>query len=120
MAKKAQTPPEVAETEENVSDDLETTATTTSETIDQRLPTMEEPELDILNKIADDCIELRDQRDMIKAKFEDACDAMRHKMRDLDRKRYRRHDFTLVIEDSEKLVIKKATKEPKNPSTRKK
>lgn len=87
---------------------------------DPRLPGMEEPEIDELNILGDNCITAKETRDQAKTKFEDACDQMRLKMREHDRKRYNRRGFSLVIEDSEKLVIKKA--EPgkvKNPRTKK-
>lgn len=79
---------------------------------EQRLPTMEEPEIDELNRLGDDCIELKQKRDNAKSEFDDACDIMRQKMRDHGRKRYNRQGFSLVIEDTEKLVIKKAEKAP--------
>ena len=52
MAKRATAEAKVAETVETGSKDLETTGETVSEPIDPRLPTMEEPELEILNKMA--------------------------------------------------------------------
>ena len=91
------------------------------QTEEQRLPTMEEPEIDELNRQADNCIDLKAERDAAKTAFDDACDVMRQKMREFDRKRYNRRGFSLVIEDTEKLVVKKAenVKGPKNPSTKK-
>jgi hypothetical protein len=82
-----------------------------------RLPGMEEPEIDELNTLGDECIFAKEKRDKAKTEFEDSCDIMRQKMREHGRKRYHRRGFSLVIEDSEKLVIKKAenVKKPKNP-----
>lgn len=87
---------------------------------DQRLPTMEEPEIDELNWQAEKCITAKEKRDQAKTAFDDECDVMRAKMHEYDRKRYNRRGFSLVIEDSEKLVIKKAEQGvPKNPRVKK-
>lgn len=81
-----------------------------------RLPTMEEPEIDELNRQADNCIAALEKKKMATAAAKDEDDIMREKMREFGRKRYSRHGFSLVIEDSEKLVIKKAEPaSPKNP-----
>ncbi len=93
----------------------------TSHTADQRLPSMEEPEIDELNLLGDNCIDAKEKRDQAKTAFDDSCDIMRAKMHEYGRKRYNRHGFSLVIEDSEKLVIKKAEQAPpKNPKQAKK
>jgi len=85
----------------------------------QRLPTMEEPEIDELNLQSDICLDAKEKRDQAKTEFADACDVMREKMREFGRKRYNRRGMSLVIEESEKLVIKKAeAAPPKNPSTK--
>jgi hypothetical protein len=81
---------------------------------------MEEPDIDELNAQADICLDLKKKRENLNTAWEDACDLMRSKMRDHGRKRYKRHGYPFVIEESEKLVIKKLEdKAPKNPSTRK-
>lgn len=54
---------------------------------DQRLPTMEEPEIDALNYQGDACIAAKEARDKAKAAFDDQCDIMRQKMHEYDRKR---------------------------------
>ena len=85
-----------------------------------RLPGMEEPAIEELDKLGDECIFAKEKRDKAKTVFDDACDHMREKMREHDRKRYNRRGFSLVIEDTEKLVIKKAEQAPpKTPSTKK-
>lgn len=82
---------------------------------------MEEMEIDALNYQGDACIAAKEARDKAKAAFDDQCDIMRQKMHEYDRKRYNRRGFSLVIEDSEKLVIKKAEQAPaKNPRKEKK
>jgi hypothetical protein len=87
---------------------------------DGRLPGMEEPEIGELNNLADVAIASKIAKDLAVSKFKDDCDIMREKMREYERKRYTRGGFTLVIEDSEKLQIKKAeAAPPKNPSTKK-
>lgn len=85
-----------------------------------RLPGMEEPAIEELDRLGDDCIFAKEKRDKAKTEFADSCDVMRNKMRDHGRKRYNRKGFSLVIEDSEKLVIKKAEqpKPPKNPKAK--
>jgi hypothetical protein len=82
-----------------------------------RLPGMEEPAIEELDRLGDDCIDTKEARDKAKTAFDDKCDIMRQKMREHGRKRYNRRGFSLVIEDTEKLVIKKAenVKAPKNP-----
>lgn len=86
---------------------------------EQRLPSMEEPEIDELNALADACIDAKAAKEKANATFKDQCDVMRENMRTFKRKRYTRDGFTLTIEDSEKLVIKKAEQAPpKNPSTK--
>lgn len=91
------------------------------ETPSTRLPGMEEPAIEELDKLGDECILAKEKRDQAKTVFDDACDRMREKMREHDRKRYNRRGFSLVIEDTEKLVIKKAEQSgPKQPSTKKK
>ena len=83
---------------------------------EQRLPTMEEPEIDEPNHLGDIVIDAKQKRDNAKTAFDDACDIMRQKMRDHGRKRYNRRGMSIVIEDTEKLVIKKAEQSsPKNP-----
>lgn len=85
-----------------------------------RLPTMEEPEIDELNRLGDMAIDLKEAKEKANAAFKDGCDVMREKMREYERKRYARRGFVITIEDSEKLVIKKAEAAPaKNPSTKK-
>lgn len=87
---------------------------------DPRLPGMEEPEIDELNRQADLCLDLVAKRDNAKTAYEDSADVMRAKMKEFGRKRYMRHGRPFIIEDSEKLVIKKAeNKSPKNPRTKK-
>lgn len=87
---------------------------------ERRLPTMEEPEIDELNALADRCVDAKDKKEKANAAFKDECDIMREKMREYGRKRYTRRGMTLTIEDSEKLVIKKAeAAPPKNPRTKK-
>ncbi len=87
-----------------------------AEAYEPRLPTMEEPQNDELNRLADIAIDAKEAKEKATAQFKDDCDSMRNRMRDFDRKRYTRRGFTLVIEDSEKLVIKKAEQAPpKNP-----
>jgi hypothetical protein len=89
-------------------------------TVEARLPGMEEPDIEELNGQADICLDLKKKRENLNTAWEDACDLMRSKMRDHGRKRYKRHGYPFVIEESEKLVIKKLEdKAPKNPSTRK-
>lgn len=86
---------------------------------EQRLPTMEEPEIDELNALADACLDLEEKKRAAKAASSDADDIMREKMREYGRKRYGRHGWSIVIEDSEKLVKKKDKHAgPKNPSTK--
>lgn len=82
-----------------------------------RLPGMEEPAIEELDRLGDDCIDTKEARDKAKTAFDDKCDIMRQKMREHGRKRYNRRGFSLVIEDTEKLVIKKAenVKAPKHP-----
>jgi hypothetical protein len=58
--------------------------------------------------MGDNCIALKERRDQAKTEFDDACDLMRQKMNEHKRKRYNRRGFSLVVEESEKLVIKKA------------
>jgi hypothetical protein len=100
-------------------DEIETVEAT-SQTAAPRLPTMEEPEIDELNLLADRCIDAKAAKEQANAAFKDECDVMRENMRTFKRKRYTRHGFTLTIEDSEKLVIKKAEQAPpKNPGTKK-
>ncbi len=87
-----------------------------TQAVDQRLPTMEEPEIDELNLQADNCIDALEKRKAAVTASKDQDDIMRQKMREFGRKRYSRHGWSLVIEDSEKLVIKKAEQAPaKNP-----
>jgi hypothetical protein len=87
-----------------------------------RLPGMEDPAVEELDRLGDDCIFAKEKRDKAKTEFDDSCDIMREKMREYGRKRYNRRGFSLVIEDTEKLVIKKAenVKAPKNPKIIKK
>lgn len=93
-------------------------ASETDETPSTRLPGMEEPAIEDLDRQADICVEAKEKRDQAKTAFDDSCDVMRQKMHEYDRKRYNRRGFSLVIEDSEKLVIKKAEQAPaKNPKT---
>jgi hypothetical protein len=73
-----------------------------------RLPGMEEPAIEELDRMGDNCIALKERRDQAKTEFDDACDLMRQKMNEHKRKRYNRRGFSLVVEESEKLVIKKA------------
>lgn len=84
-----------------------------------RLPGMEEPSIERLDRQADVCITANEKKKLAEAEFKDACDEMRNRMRDEGRKRYTRRGFSLVLEESEKLVIKKAEAgKPKNPSTK--
>lgn len=86
---------------------------------EQRLPTMEEPEIDELNRQADVCIAKLQERKLASTASKDADDVMREKMREFGRKRYSRHGKSFVIEESEKLVIKDETQNPPlNPSTK--
>lgn len=86
----------------------------------ERLPGMEEPAIEELDRYGDKCIVAKEKKEAAATAFADACDEMRIKMRDHERKRYSRRGFSLVIEESEKLVIKKAEQAPaKNPSTKK-
>lgn len=85
-----------------------------------RLPTMEEPQIDELNRQADNCIEALKKRKQAVSASKDEDDIMREKMREHGRKRYSRRGWSIVIEESEKLVIKEeAPAAPKNPSTKK-
>lgn len=88
--------------------------------VEPRLPTMEEPEIDDLNRQADNCIAALEKKKQATTASKDEDDIMRYKMREHGRKRYSRRGFSIVLEESEKLVIKKAEQgQPKNPSTRK-
>lgn len=81
-----------------------------------KLPGMEEPEIDELNLQADNCIAALEKRKQATTASKDQDDIMRQMMHKFDRKRYSRHGWSIVIEDSEKLVIKKAEQAPpKNP-----
>jgi hypothetical protein len=85
-----------------------------------RLPGMEEPSIERLDRQADVCIDLNEKKKAAESAFKDACDEMRNRMRGEGRKRYTRRGFSLVLEESEKLVIKKAeAAKPKTPSTKK-
>lgn len=88
---------------------------------DGRLPGLEEPEIGELNNLADVCIEKLELKKQAITASKDADDVMRVCMRKHGRKRYSRRGMSIVIEDSEKLVIKKAEKGtgPKSPSTKK-
>lgn len=88
----------------------------TGKPVDQRLPSMEEPEIDELNRLADICLDLEDKKRLAKTESADADDLMRVKMREFGRKRYSRRGWSIVIEDTEKLVKKKdKNTPPKNP-----
>lgn len=82
-----------------------------------RLPGMEEPAIEELDRLGDICISAKEEKETAKTEFDNQCDIMRLRMRDLGRKRYSRRGFILTIQDTEKLVIKKAEqpKSPKNP-----
>lgn len=83
---------------------------------ERRLPTMEEPEIDELNLQADKCIEALEKKKTATTVAKDEDDIMRQKMHAFGRKRYSRRGWSLVVEGSEKLVIKKAEPgKPKNP-----
>jgi hypothetical protein len=85
-----------------------------------RLPGMEEPAIEDLDRMGDNCISLKEKRDKAKTEFDDACDIMRQKMKQYERKRYNRRGFSLVVEESEKLVIKKAEQAKTNKRSGKK
>lgn len=81
-----------------------------------RLPGMEEPPIEELNRQADACIDALAKRKQATAASKDQDDIMRQMMHKHDRKRYSRQGWSIVIEDSEKIVIKKAEQAPpKNP-----
>lgn len=106
-----------AEIESDETEESEETSPVSS----TRLPGMEEPDIEELDRLGDDCIDAKEKRDQAKTAFDDHCDHMRQRMRHHGRKRYNRRGFSLVIEDSEKLVIKKAEQAPaKNPKKSKK
>lgn len=98
---------------EGTADDMEAAAADLPST---RLPGMEEPTLEILDKQADVCIEYFEKKKDAATASKDQDDIMRQMMHDNGRKRYSRHGWSIVIEDTEKLVIKKAeAAPPKNP-----
>lgn len=83
---------------------------------EQRLPGLEEPEIEDLNRLADVCIEKLEKRKQATTASKDADDIMRVAMHKFNRKRYNRKGWSIVIEDSEKLIVKKAENAPpKNP-----
>lgn len=79
---------------------------------DGRLPGLEEPEIGALNVQADKCIDAFEKKKKAAAESKDQDDVMRKKLKESGRKRYSRHGWSIVIEDSEKLVIKKADGSP--------
>ncbi len=78
-------------------------------TVEARLPGMEEPVIDELNHQADKCIDAFNKKKNSAAASKDEDDIMRSLMHKHGRKRYARQNWSMVIEDSEKLVIKKNT-----------
>ncbi|CAN5353819.1 hypothetical protein BH10ACI2_BH10ACI2_00120 [soil metagenome] len=92
-----------------------------AETPSTRLPGMEEPAIEALDRQADMCLEALKKRKDATAASKDQDDIMREKMREHGRKRYSRRGFSIVIEDSDQLVIKKAEQAPpRNPKIVKK
>ena len=73
-----------------------------------RLPGMEEPAIEELDRQADNCIAQLERKKKETAACKDADDLMRELMRKHGRKRYARRGWSLVDEESHKLVIKKA------------
>lgn len=73
-----------------------------------RLPGMEEPAIEELDRQADNCIAELERKKKAAAASKDADDLMREMMRKHGRKRYARRGWSLVDEESHKLVIKPA------------
>jgi hypothetical protein len=72
-----------------------------------RLPGMEEPAIDELDRQADNCIEALERRKNAVSNSKDQDDIFRNLLRKHGRKRYARRGWALVISESEKLDIKK-------------
>lgn len=83
-----------------------------SDTPSNRLPGMEEPAIEELDAQADICIEAFEKKKNAATASKDQDDVMRQKMHEFERKRYSRRGWSIVIEDSEKLVIKRAEGKP--------
>lgn len=86
------------------------------ESPEPRLPTMEEPEIDELNRQADKVRQALEARKRANDEYKDQEEIMREKMRTFGRKRYHRNGKVYSIHDSEKLVIKDDTQKTPKPS----
>lgn len=73
-----------------------------------RLPTMEEPATDELDRLADRLLEAREKKDKARAEFKDEEEIFRGKMNDLHRKKYIRKGMHIILEDSQHVTYKKA------------
>lgn len=71
-----------------------------------RLPGMEEPALDVLDRQADICIDALERKKKAAAEYTDQDEKFRKMLRDHGRRRYSRRGLSLVINETEKLVIK--------------
>lgn len=73
-----------------------------------RLPGMEEPATEELDRMADQLLDLRQKKDDAKAAFKDYEEQFQGRMNDLHRKRYTRKGMHIILEDAQKVTYKKA------------
>jgi hypothetical protein len=73
-----------------------------------RLPGMEEPATEELDRLADKVLDLRQKKDDAKAAFKDAEEEFQTRMNDLHRKRYTRKGMHMIIEERQAVTYKKA------------
>lgn len=73
-----------------------------------KLPTMEEPATEELDRLSTKVLDARKKKDDAKAVFKDAEKEFQDRMNQLHRKRYTRNGMHIIIEDSQKVTYKKA------------
>jgi hypothetical protein len=73
-----------------------------------RLPGMEEPATEELDRMADQLLDLRQKKENATAEFKDYQEVFQGRMNDLQRRRYTRKGMHIILEDAQKVTYKKA------------